>query len=139
MKQTLKQCLKGRNKLTYVSKSIKKFLYWIGKPIATTHVSKYIKKSLYWLESIIHKETIFLHFSHIRNRILFDFKHVFLSRPDELVSLPHITRKVQMSTFQPNWNISGIPFVDLNIVQTVDEGLDRKIRQYSFSNFDNLK
>jgi len=59
---------------------------------------------------------MFFYFSHILSRILFDFKHVILYRPDKLVNLPHITRKVQISTFQPNWNISGIPFVDLNIV-----------------------
>ena len=70
---------------------------------------------------------MFLYFSHISGRILFDFKYVVLFCLNELVSLPHITRKVQMSTFQPNWNISRIPFVDLNIVQTNDGGPYRNI------------
>ena len=56
-----------------------------------------------------------------------NFKHIVLSCPDELASLPYITKKVLIHTFQPKYNVSKIPFVDKDTIQIVYKGLERLI------------
>jgi len=52
-----------------------------------------------------------------------DFKHVVLSRLDELLGLRYIVGKFQMFSFYLNFNRSKIPQVALDMSQTVHEGL----------------
>ena len=52
-----------------------------------------------------------------------DFKHVVLSRLDELLGLRYIVGKFQMSSFYLNFNRSKIPHVALDMSQTVHEDL----------------
>jgi hypothetical protein len=59
-----------------------------------------------------------------------NFKHVVLSRLDELLGLWYIIEKFQMSNFYPNFNRSKISPVALDISQTVHEGLVWYIWQY---------
>jgi len=117
------------------------YLTWnpcrISKSIASTHIFKSINEPLYWLESIIHNEKMFLQCTFL-TYFGSNFKHVVLSRSNELACIPHITGKIWMSTFQPNWNLIIIISEDIDIVQTVDEGLDIQIWQDSI-NFDPLK
>jgi hypothetical protein len=71
----------------------------------------------------------FFHVARIFNFCIFladlspDFKHVVLSRLNELLSLRYIVEKFQMSNFYPNFNRSKISPVALDISQTVHEGL----------------
>jgi hypothetical protein len=72
----------------------------------------------------------FLHVAWIFNFCIFltdlshDFKHVVLSRLDELLGLlRYIVGKFQMSSFYPNFNRSQIPPVALDMSQTVHGGL----------------
>jgi hypothetical protein len=52
-----------------------------------------------------------------------NFKHVVLSRLNELLGLQYIVGKIQMSSFYPNFNRSKIPLVALDMSQTVHEGI----------------
>jgi hypothetical protein len=52
-----------------------------------------------------------------------DFKHVVLSRLDELLDLQYIVGKFQMSSFYPNFNRSKIPLVALDMSQTVHKDI----------------
>jgi hypothetical protein len=71
----------------------------------------------------------FLHGARISNFRIFladlspDFKHVVLSRLDVLLALQYMVGKLQMSSFQPNFNRSKFPPVAPNIFQTVHKGL----------------
>jgi hypothetical protein len=78
----------------------------------------------------------FLHVAWISNFCIFladlsaDFKHVILSRLDELLGLRYIVGKFQMSSFYPNFNRSKIPPVALDMSQTVYEVLVWYVWQY---------
>jgi hypothetical protein len=52
-----------------------------------------------------------------------DFKHVVLSRLDELLGLRYIVGKFQMSSFYPNFNRNKITPVTLDMSQIVHKGL----------------
>ena len=52
-----------------------------------------------------------------------DFKHVVLSCLDKLLGLRYIIRKLQMSSFQPNFNCNKILLVALDMSQIVHEDL----------------
>jgi hypothetical protein len=71
----------------------------------------------------------FLHVARISNFRIFladlspDFKHVVLSRLDELLSLQYMVGKLQMSNFQPNFNRSKLLLVAPDMSQTVHEGI----------------
>jgi hypothetical protein len=49
----------------------------------------------------------------------FDFKHVVFFFMDELMSLPYMDEKLEMSSFQPKFNCSKIPSISLDMVQRV--------------------
>jgi hypothetical protein len=78
----------------------------------------------------------FLHVAWISNFCIFladlspDFKHVVLSRFNELLGLRYIVGKFQMSNFYTNFNRSKILSVALDMSQTVHEGLVWHIWQY---------
>jgi hypothetical protein len=69
----------------------------------------------------------FLHIARISNFCTFlvdfgrDFKHVVLFLLNELLTLPFMVRKLEMSSFQPNLNRKKIPPITLDIFQTVHE------------------
>jgi hypothetical protein len=71
----------------------------------------------------------FLHVARISNFRIFladlspDFKHVVLSRLDELLGLQYMVGKLQMSNFQPNFNRSKLLLVAPDMSQTVHEGI----------------
>jgi hypothetical protein len=71
----------------------------------------------------------FLHVARISNFRIFladlspDFKHVVLSRLDELLDLQYMVGKLQMSNFQPNFNRSKLLLVAPDMSQTVHEGI----------------
>ena len=71
----------------------------------------------------------FLHVDRIFNFRIFlvdlnlDFRHVDLSRLDELLGPQYMVGKLWMSSFHPNFNHSKIPLVTQYISQTVHEGL----------------
>jgi hypothetical protein len=52
-----------------------------------------------------------------------NFKHVVLSRLDELLGLQYIVRNFQISNFYLNFNRSKISPVALDMFQTIHEGL----------------
>jgi len=52
-----------------------------------------------------------------------DFKHVVLSRLDELLDLQYIVGNFQMSSFYPNFNRSKISLVALDMSQTVHKDI----------------
>jgi len=52
-----------------------------------------------------------------------DFKHVVLSRLDELLRLRYIVGKFQMFSSYPNFNRSKIQPIALDMSQTIHEGL----------------
>jgi hypothetical protein len=52
-----------------------------------------------------------------------DFKHVVLSRLDELLRLRYIVGKFQMFSSYPNFNRSKISPIALDMSQTIHEGL----------------
>jgi len=59
------------------------------------------------MEPITLMETMFFFFFCYHTLIIFsrlNFKHIVFSFLDKLVGLPYIVRKIQMSSFQPNWN-----------------------------------
>jgi hypothetical protein len=56
-----------------------------------------------------------------------NFNHIILSHLDELVGLPYIIRKVNMSSFHPNWNFIQNPPAALDMIQHVDKGSDWQI------------
>jgi len=78
----------------------------------------------------------FLHVAWIFNFCIFladlspDFKHVVLSRLNELLGLRYMVGKFQMSSFYPNFNRSKIPPIALDISQTVHECIVWHIWQY---------
>ena len=59
-----------------------------------------------------------------------DFKHVVLSRLDELLGLRYTVGKFQMFSFYPNFNRSKIPLITLDMSQTIHEGIVWHILQY---------
>jgi len=71
----------------------------------------------------------FFHVTWISNFHIFltdlspDFKHVILSRLNELLNLQYMVRNLQMFSFHPNFNRGKIPPVAPDIFQTVHEGL----------------
>jgi len=71
----------------------------------------------------------FLHVAWISNFHIFlvdfspDFKHVVLSFLDELLNLPYMVGKPEVSSFQPNLNGRNITLISLNMFQTVHECL----------------
>jgi len=87
----------------------------------------------------------FLHVARISNFLIFladlslDFKHVVLFHLDELLSLWYMVEKLQMSSFQPNFNCSKISSLAPDISQTVHESLVWYIWQDSSTNLDHLK
>ena len=87
----------------------------------------------------------FIHVAQISNFRTFladfnpDFKHIVLSCLDELIGLPYMVRKLEMSSFQSKLNQSNIPLVTLDMSQTVHKDLVWQIWQDSSSNFDHLK
>jgi hypothetical protein len=68
-----------------------------------------------------------------------DFKHVVLSRLDELLCLPYMIENLKISSFQRNLNCNKIPLVAPNMSSTVHEDLVWQIWQDLCSNFDPLK
>jgi hypothetical protein len=60
--------------------------------------------------------TFLVDFSH-------DFKHVVLFLLDELLSLPFMVKKLEMSSFQPNLNRRNIPPITPDMFQTVHKGV----------------
>jgi hypothetical protein len=75
-----------------------------------------------------------LHIAWIFNFCIFladlspDFKHVVLSRLDELLGQWYIVGKFQMFSFYPNFNRNKIPPVALDMSQTIHEGIVWYIR-----------
>ena len=75
----------------------------------------------------------FLHVARISNFHTFlvdfshDFKQVVLSCLDELLDLPCMVRRLEMSSFQHNLNRNKLPPVDPDMSHTVHECLVRQI------------
>jgi hypothetical protein len=74
----------------------------------------------------------FIHVVWISNFYIFlaDFKHVVLSRLNELLGLWYIAGKFQISSFYLNFNRSKITPLTLDMSQTVHNGLAWHIWQY---------
>jgi hypothetical protein len=62
-------------------------------------------------------------FAHSWQIFSFDFKHVIISRLDELLGLLYMVGKLEMSSFQNNLNRSKVPPIAPNISQTVHKDL----------------
>jgi len=69
----------------------------------------------------------------------FDFKHVALTRLDELLCLPYMIENLKISSFQHNLNCNKIPLVALNMSSIVYEDPVWQIWQDLCSNFNPLK